>query len=89
MFVKSWKFFPVFAQAKEFVIKLLKILKWVNCNVQATASLGVARRLLEKKKSVLRKVFWGFTVCKIGKKINIFFGGLPVVRKKNDEKKIF
>ena len=27
--------FSVFAQEKEFVIKLLKILKWVNCSVQA------------------------------------------------------
>ena len=52
MFVKSWKNFPVFAQEKEFVIKLLKILKWVNCSVQATASLGVARRLLEMEKKM-------------------------------------
>ena len=61
VFVKSWKNFSVFAREKEFVIKLLKILKWVNCSVQAIASLGVARRLLEmKKKSALRKVFLGF-----------------------------
>ena len=67
MFVKSWKNVPIFAQEKEFIIKLLKILKWVNCSVQATASLGIAKRLLEMKKNVLRKFFWGFTVCKIGK----------------------
>ena len=43
-FVEFWKIIPVFTQEKEFVIKLLKILNWVNSNVQATASLGVARK---------------------------------------------
>ena len=36
-FVKFWKFVPVFAQEKEFVIKLLKFLKCMTCSVQATA----------------------------------------------------
>ena len=51
-FVEFWKIIPVFAQEKEFVIKLLKILNWVNSSVQATATLGVARKATEgiKKK---------------------------------------
>ena len=58
-FVKFWKRVQVFAQEKEFVIKLLKILNWVNCNVQSTASLEVAGRLLEElKKNVLRRIFF-------------------------------
>ena len=52
MFVKSWKLFLVLGQEKEFVIKLLEILKWVNFSVQATASLEVARKLLEMKKKM-------------------------------------
>ena len=36
-FVKFRKFVPVFAQEKEFVIKLLKFLKCMTCSVQATA----------------------------------------------------
>ena len=55
-FVEFWKIIPVFAQEKEFVIKLLKILNWVNSSVQATASLGVARKASEGiKKNVLRR----------------------------------
>ena len=76
MFVNSWKIFPVFAQEKEFVIKLLKILKWLNCSVQATASLGVARRLLEMKKKSVEENFSGVLQCvkqeKKIFKINIF-----------------
>ena len=50
-FMEFWKNIPVFAQEKEFVIKLCKILNWVNSSVQAT-SLGVARKAIEgiKKK---------------------------------------
>ena len=36
-YVKNWKIGPGFVQEKEFVIKLLKILKCRNCSVQATA----------------------------------------------------
>ena len=56
-FVEFWKIIPIFAQEKEFVIKLLKILNWVNSSVQATASLELARKATEgiKKKSVLRR----------------------------------
>ena len=36
-YVKSWKIGPGFVQEKEFVIKLMKILKCRNCSVQATA----------------------------------------------------
>ena len=36
-FVEFLKIIPVFAQEKEFVIKLCKILNWVNSSVQATA----------------------------------------------------
>ena len=37
-FVEFWKIIQVFfAQEKEFVIKLLKFLNWVNSSVQATA----------------------------------------------------
>ena len=69
VFVKFWKIIPVFAQEKEFVIKLLKFLKWVNCSVQATASLRVPRRLLEREKKVLRIFFSGVLQCvKQGKK---------------------
>ena len=60
MFVKSWKNVPIFAQEKEFIIKLLKILKWVNCSVQATTSLGIAKRLLEMKKKCVEKIFLEF-----------------------------
>ena len=45
--VEFWKIIPVFAQEKEFVIKVCKILNWVNSSVQATASLGVARNATE------------------------------------------
>ena len=63
-FVEFWKIIQVFfffAQEKEFVIKLLKIWNRVNGNVQATASLGVARKATEgiKKKNVLREIFFG------------------------------
>ena len=34
-------------EKKEFVIKLFKILNWVNRSVQATASLGVERKATE------------------------------------------
>ena len=53
-FVEFWKIIPVFPQEKEFVIKLLKVLNWVNSSVQAIASLGVARKATEgiKKKCV-------------------------------------
>ena len=59
-FVKFWKIIPVFAQEKEFVIKLLKILNWINSSVQATASLEVTRKVTEgiKKKSGLRRIFF-------------------------------
>ena len=72
MFVKSWKNFLVFAQEKEFVIKLMKILKWVNCSVQATASLGVERRLLEKKKKCVEENFSGVLQHVKQEKIIIF-----------------
>ena len=72
MFVKSWKIFLVFAQEKEFVIKLMKILKWVNCSVQATASLGVERRLLEKKKKCVEENFSGVLQHVKQEKIIIF-----------------
>ena len=36
-YLKSWEIGPGFVQEKEFVIKLLKILKCRNCSVQATA----------------------------------------------------
>ena len=51
-FVEFWKIILVFAQEKEFVIKHLKVLNWVNSSVQATSSLGVARKAIEgiKKK---------------------------------------
>ena len=45
-FVEFWKIIPIFAQEKEFVIKLLKFLNLVNSSVQATASLGVARKAI-------------------------------------------
>ena len=63
-FVEFWKIIPVFAQEKEFVIKLCKIYNWVNRSVQATASLGVARKATEEikknKKSVEEKFFLRF-----------------------------
>ena len=46
-FLEFWKIIPVFAQEKEFVIKLSKILNWVNSSVQVTASLRVARKATE------------------------------------------
>ena len=52
-FVEFWKIISVFAQEKEFVIKLLKILNWVNSSVQAIASLGVARKATKGKKMCL------------------------------------
>ena len=55
-FVQFCKIIPVFAQEKEFVIKLMKILNWVNSSVQATASLRVARKATEGiKENVLRE----------------------------------
>ena len=63
MFVKFWKIIPVFAQEEEFLIKLLKFLKWVNCSVQATASLRVAKRLLEMKKKMSVEDFSGVLQC--------------------------
>ena len=60
-FVEFWKIIPVFSQEKEFVIKLCKILNWVNSSVEATATLGVARKATEgikKTKKVLRRTFF-------------------------------
>ena len=57
-FVEFWKIIPVFAQEKEFVIKLLKFSNWVNSSVQATASLGIARKATEEiKKKKKKKIY--------------------------------
>ena len=60
-----WKIIPVFAQEKEFVMKLLKILNWVNNSVQATASLGVvgeATRGIKKKNVEEKKILRFYSV---------------------------
>ena len=73
-FVKFWKIVPVFAKEKEFVIKLLKILNWVNCSVQVTTSLGVAGRLLEElKKKCVEENFFSVVLQCVKQEKKIFF----------------
>ena len=56
--MEFWKIIPVFAQEKEFVIKLLKILNWVNSSCSSYYVFGSSREATGRiKKNVLRKIF--------------------------------
>ena len=52
MFCEILENIQIFAQEKEFVIKLLKILKWVNSSGLGYCILGVVRKLLEDLKYI-------------------------------------